>query len=534
MTQPLRSLENPKPAKTPTDPLDDPCRAPSRRRPRRPSRQGPRHHLAALAARDPVPAGGRADIRHGRARCATRSTPPPPNSARFCGRSRPKSTIRPRSRPPSSESLPEVHRQLMIDAAAIERGDPAAESVDEVILAYPGFLAIAVHRIAHRFCELSVPLLPRVLTEWAHERTGIDIHPGATLGHPVVIDHGTGIVIGETAVIGNNVKLYQGVTLGALSVNKALASTKRHPTIEDDVVIYANATILGGETVIGRGQRHRRQRLDHRQRPARLDRVPPQRGPRPERPDRLRSAGLRHLALRRPAPAQSAPAAPVDRRASPRSLEENTVTKVNSILETHRRHARAPHQQALRSARRGLGQARAAEPGRLDQGPHRPRHGRGRREARRPAARAASSSSPPPATPASGLALVAAVKGYKLILVMPESFSIERRKLMAAYGASFELTPRELGMKGAIAKAQRDRGRDPRRLAADAVRQPGQRRGPQEDHGRGDRTRLPRRPRLHLCRRRARAATSARSARSCGRAGRSSRSSPWSPSSRRS
>jgi len=150
-------------------------------------------------------------------------------------------------------SLPEIHRQLMIDATALERGDPAAESVDEVILAYPGFLAIAVHRIAHRFTELGVPILPRVLSEWAHERTGIDIHPGATLGHPVVIDHGTGIVIGETAVIGNNVKLYQGVTLGALSVAKSLASHKRHPTIENDVVIYANATILGGETVIGRG-----------------------------------------------------------------------------------------------------------------------------------------------------------------------------------------------------------------------------------------------------------------------------------------
>ena len=151
------------------------------------------------------------------------------------------------------QALAEIHRQLLVDATAIERGDPAAESVDEVILAYPGFLAIAVHRIAHRFYELRVPLLPRVLSEWAHERTGIDIHPGATLGHPVVIDHGTGIVVGETAVLGNNVKLYQGVTLGALSVTKSLASTKRHPTIENDVVIYANATILGGETVIGEG-----------------------------------------------------------------------------------------------------------------------------------------------------------------------------------------------------------------------------------------------------------------------------------------
>ena len=151
------------------------------------------------------------------------------------------------------DALPEIYHELMVDASAIERGDPAAESVDEVILAYPGFLAIAVHRFAHRFRELGVPILPRVLSEWAHEKTGIDIHPGATLGHPVVIDHGTGIVIGETAVLGSNVKLYQGVTLGALSVTKSLASTKRHPTIEDDVVIYANATILGGETVIGRG-----------------------------------------------------------------------------------------------------------------------------------------------------------------------------------------------------------------------------------------------------------------------------------------
>ncbi len=150
-------------------------------------------------------------------------------------------------------ALPEIHRQLEQDAAAIERGDPAAESVAEVVLAYPGFLAIAVHRIAHCFLGLEVPILPRVLSEWAHERTGIDIHPGATLGHPVVIDHGTGIVIGETARIGDNVKLYQGVTLGALSVDKSLASVKRHPTIEDDVIIYANATILGGDTVIGRG-----------------------------------------------------------------------------------------------------------------------------------------------------------------------------------------------------------------------------------------------------------------------------------------
>jgi serine O-acetyltransferase len=150
-------------------------------------------------------------------------------------------------------ALEDLYGQLMRDAQALEQGDPAAESLEEVLIAYPGFLAIAVYRLAHRFWELKVPTLPRVLTEWAHEKTGIDIHPGAQLGHPVVIDHGTGIVIGESTIIGNHVKLYQGVTLGALSVDKSLAATKRHPTIEDEVTIYANATILGGETVIGRG-----------------------------------------------------------------------------------------------------------------------------------------------------------------------------------------------------------------------------------------------------------------------------------------
>ena len=149
------------------------------------------------------------------------------------------------------DALPEIHHQIMADATAIERGDPAAESVDEVILAYPGFLAMAVYRIAHRFSELGVPLLPRVLTEWAHERTGIDIHPGATIGRSFCIDHGTGIVIGETAVIGDDVKVYQGVTLGALSVSKSAAGTKRHPTIEDRVVLYANATVLGADATVG-------------------------------------------------------------------------------------------------------------------------------------------------------------------------------------------------------------------------------------------------------------------------------------------
>src|SRR5690606_15379486 len=124
-------------------------------------------------------------------------------------------------------------------------------SVDEVILAYPGFLAIAIYRIAHVLYRAEVPLLPRLLTEYAHRETGIDIHAGARIGASFSIDHGTGVVIGETTVIGDRVRIFQGVTLGALSVNKELASTKRHPTIHDDVVIYANATILGGRTEVG-------------------------------------------------------------------------------------------------------------------------------------------------------------------------------------------------------------------------------------------------------------------------------------------
>lgn len=151
------------------------------------------------------------------------------------------------------EKLPDVRRRLRADAEAIYNHDPASESVDEVILAYPGFLAIAVHRFAHELLVLRTPLLPRVLSELAHRETGIDIHPGARIGSPFVIDHGTGIVVGQTTRIGNRVKIYQGVTLGALSVTKDLASTRRHPTIEDDVVIYAGATILGGNTRVGRG-----------------------------------------------------------------------------------------------------------------------------------------------------------------------------------------------------------------------------------------------------------------------------------------
>jgi serine O-acetyltransferase len=151
------------------------------------------------------------------------------------------------------DTLPAVYAVLKRDAAAIHAGDPAAKSVDEVILSYPGFLATAYFRLAHAMLGCGVPLLPRLITEHAHRLTGIDIHPGAQIGESFAIDHGTGIVIGETSVIGARVKVYQGVTLGALSVEKSLASVKRHPTIEDDVVVYANATILGGKTVVGAG-----------------------------------------------------------------------------------------------------------------------------------------------------------------------------------------------------------------------------------------------------------------------------------------
>ncbi len=147
--------------------------------------------------------------------------------------------------------LPEIYRKLWLDAQAIHTGDPASESVDEVITAYPGFFAIYTYRIAHQLYADGVPILPRIFAEYAHVRTGIDIHPGATIGDSFCIDHGTGVVIGETTWIGSQVKIYQGVSLGALSVAKTLAGSKRHPTIEDNVVVYSNATILGGKTVIG-------------------------------------------------------------------------------------------------------------------------------------------------------------------------------------------------------------------------------------------------------------------------------------------
>ncbi len=149
------------------------------------------------------------------------------------------------------EAIPQIYLTLNTDIDAILNGDPAAKSRFEIIRAYPGFYALCFYRISHQLLILQVPLLPRILSEYAHSRTGIDIHPGAEIGDYCYIDHGTGIVIGETSVIGSHVKLYQGVTLGALSVDKSMASTRRHPTVEDHVVIYAGATILGGETVVG-------------------------------------------------------------------------------------------------------------------------------------------------------------------------------------------------------------------------------------------------------------------------------------------
>ena len=151
------------------------------------------------------------------------------------------------------EEIPEIRRLISLDVKALLAGDPAAKSDEEIILSYPGLEAILVHRISYFLFKNGVPIIPRIMSEHVHGKTGIDIHPGARIGESFFIDHGTGIVIGETCVIGNNVKLYQGVTLGALSVKKSLQGNKRHPTIEDDVTIYANATILGGDTVIGKG-----------------------------------------------------------------------------------------------------------------------------------------------------------------------------------------------------------------------------------------------------------------------------------------
>lgn len=156
------------------------------------------------------------------------------------------------------EQLPSIQSTLLGDAQAAWEGDPAAKSVTEIISTYPGFYAVMTYRLAHALQDLEVPLLPRMMTEWAHSRTGIDIHPGARIGSRFFIDHGTGVVIGETTDIGEGVTVYQGVTLGAVNFprdqdGRMIRGQKRHPTIEDDVVVYAEATILGGSTVVGKG-----------------------------------------------------------------------------------------------------------------------------------------------------------------------------------------------------------------------------------------------------------------------------------------
>lgn len=151
------------------------------------------------------------------------------------------------------DSLSDIYDLLLGDAKAMYNGDPAAESIEEVMRTYPGFYAIAAYRIAHQLHHQNIKVIPRAIAEIAHSKTGIDIHPAASIGKDFCIDHGTGVVIGATSNIGDNVKIYQGVTLGALSVDKADAEIKRHPTLEDNVVVYAGATILGGETIVGEG-----------------------------------------------------------------------------------------------------------------------------------------------------------------------------------------------------------------------------------------------------------------------------------------
>ena len=149
------------------------------------------------------------------------------------------------------KKLPEIYESLIKDAKIFLDSDPAARSIESVILYYPGFYSIAIYRLSHVLYKLKIPFLPRMIGEYAHSNTGIDIHPGAEIGENFFIDHGTGVVIGETTIIGNNVKIYQGVTLGAIYVKKSMGGKKRHPTIEDNVIVYSGSTILGGDTVVG-------------------------------------------------------------------------------------------------------------------------------------------------------------------------------------------------------------------------------------------------------------------------------------------
>ena len=259
-------------------------------------------------------------------------------------------------------SLPAIHEQLTLDAEAIEAGDPAAHGTAEVVLAYPGFLALAFYRIAHALHGQGVPLVPRMISEIAHGRTGADIHPAARIGRSCCIDHGTGLVIGETAVIGDDVKLYQGVTLGALSVSKSASGTKRHPTIEDRVVMLRERDRAGRRHRRRLRLRHRRQRVAHPLGAPQLARLPPEPGPGPDRGRGRRSHRLR-------------------------DLKGSVPVIFDNVLETIGNTPHVRHQPAVRPARLGVGQDRAPEPGRQHQGPHRPRDDRGRRGARRPRAR---------------------------------------------------------------------------------------------------------------------------------------------------
>ena len=351
----------------------------------------------------------------------------------------PATTVEPTARASAVEHLISrlgpLREALLLDAQAIYDGDPAAESVDEVILAYPGFLAIAIYRLAHEL-HGRVSVFPRLLSEVAHRATGIDIHPGARIGRSFAIDHGTGVVVGETAELGDHVRLYQGVTLGAVHVNKRLEHVKRHPTIGNDVVIYANATILGGGTTIGRGSRIGGNVWLTRSVPPVLGRdADGTSGTQRRGQPRRRSHGIQHLtttALTVPTTGDTMKYANVLE-----TIGNTPHIRINRLfdprVEVWMKAERTNPGGSIKD-RIGLSMIEDAE----------------RRGLIGPDSLIVE---PTSGNTGVGLAIVAAVRGYRLLLVMPESMSIERRRLFAVYGAELELTPRELGMKGAIDRA---------------------------------------------------------------------------------